>query len=137
MAVSPNAAKLAAYSSASAHGGVAAADPHKLIIMLMDGAIERIRAARGCIERGDRVEKAKLIHRTIAIIGELRGSLDLAAGGQIAANLSELYDYMSRRLLAATLENNIPMLDEVGKLLHDIRSAWVEIPQQSRTRSAG
>lgn len=137
MAVSPNAAKLAAYSSASAHGGVAAADPHKLVVMLMDGAIERIRAAQGCIERGEMAEKAKLIHRTVAIIGELRGSLDLAAGGPIAANLSELYDYMSRRLLAATLENNTQMLNEVGKLLADIRGAWVAIPQQSRTRSAG
>jgi flagellar protein FliS len=131
------AAKLAAYSSASTHGGVAAADPHKLIVMLMDGAVERIRAAQVCIERGDIAEKARLIHRAIAIIGELRGSLDLSAGGQLAAHLSELYDYMCRRLLKGTVENSVPLLDEVGNLLLEIRGAWVSIPQQARTRPAG
>jgi flagellar secretion chaperone FliS len=131
------AAKLAAYSAASTHGGVAAADPHKLIVMLMDGAVERIRAAQVCIERGDIAEKARLIHRAIAIIGELRGSLDLSAGGQVAANLSELYDYMCRRLLKGTVDNSIAALDEVSRLLLEVRSAWVAIPQQARARPAG
>ena len=102
MAATPYAAKLAAYSSAQAHGGVAAADPHRLIVMLMDGALERISTARGCMARGDTAEKARLINRAVSIIGELRNSLDLKAGGQIAANLGELYDYMGRRLLKAT-----------------------------------
>ncbi|MGH8186347.1 MAG: flagellar export chaperone FliS, partial [Steroidobacteraceae bacterium] len=62
---SPHAAKLAAYSSTSAHGGVAAADPHRLIIMLMDGALERIATARGCIARGETVEKARLLNRAV------------------------------------------------------------------------
>ena len=68
------------------------------------------------------------MNRTVSIIGELRNSLDLKAGGQLAANLGELYDYMGRRLLKATAENRVEMLDEVSKLLHDIRAAWVAIP---------
>ena len=131
---SPYAARVAAYTSASTHGGVAAADPHKLIVMLMDGAIDRIRAAHGCMKRGETGEKAQLIHRAVAIIGELRASLDLKAGGQVAANLSELYDYMSRRLLKAMLENKTEILDEVTKLLHDIRGAWTSIPTEARSR---
>jgi flagellar secretion chaperone FliS len=131
---SPNAARVAAYTSASTHGGVAAADPHKLVIMLMDGAIDRIHAARGCIKRGEMGEKAQLLHRAIAIIGELRASLDLSAGGKIAANLSELYDYMSRRLLKAMIENKVEVLDEVTKLLNDIRSAWTTIPAEARKK---
>lgn len=134
MAAFPQANKLAAYSSAAAHGGVAAADPHKLVMMLMDGAIERIRAAQGCISRGAMGEKAQLIHRAVAIIGELHASLDLSAGGQIAANLSELYDYMTRTLLKATIENNVEMLEEVSKLLHEIRGAWISIPAEARRR---
>jgi flagellar secretion chaperone FliS len=128
------AANLAAYSSASAHGGVAAADPHRLIVMLMDGALERISTARGCIARGDRVEKARLLNRAVSIIGELRNSLDLQGGGQLAANLGELYDYMGRRLLKATSENRMEMLDEVSNLMHEIRSAWVSIPKEAQTR---
>jgi flagellar protein FliS len=127
-----HAAKLAAYSSAQAHGGVAAADPHRLIIMLMDGALERISSARGCMTRGDTAEKARLLNRAVSIIGELRASLDLQSGGQIAANLGELYDYMCRRLLKATSENRIEILDEVSKLLHEIRGAWAAIPNEAR-----
>ncbi len=134
MAAFPQTNKLAAYSSTAAHGGVAAADPHKLVVMLMDGAIERIRAAQGCIVHGQMAEKAQLIHRAVAIIGELHASLDLSAGGQIAANLSELYDYMTRRLLTATIENNVGMLEEVGKLLHEIRSGWIAIPAEARSK---
>lgn len=130
-------AAIAAYSSVSTHGGVAAADPHRLVLMLMDGALERLAVARGCMERNEIGAKAQLINRTIQIIGELRGSLDMNAGGQIAANLSDLYDYMSRRLLNASIENDTKGFDEVTKLLHEIRSAWVEIPQQARMRAAG
>jgi flagellar protein FliS len=127
MAASPHGAKLAAYTSASTHGGVAAADPHKLIVMLMDGAIERIATARGCMERNDIGGKAQLLNRAIQIIGELRGSLDLTKGAEIAANLDALYDYVCRRILQASLKNSPEMLDEVSKLLREVRSAWAEI----------
>ena len=134
IAAMTHAAKLAAYSSAQAHGGVAAADPHRLVVMLMDGALERIATARGCLTRGDTAEKARLINRAVSIIGELRSSLDLKGGGQIATNLGELYDYMCRRLLKATAENRVEMLDEVTKLLNEIRTAWVAIPNEARAR---
>ncbi|HEY0942771.1 MAG TPA: flagellar export chaperone FliS [Steroidobacter sp.] len=125
---------LAAYQSAAAHGGVAASDPHRLILMLLDGAMERISMARGCMQRSETSEKARLINRAMSIIGELRNSLDLRNGGQIAANLAELYDYMCRRLLLATTENNVELLDEVGALLREIRGAWVAIAPEGRGR---
>jgi flagellar protein FliS len=127
MAASPYATRLAAYSNASAHGGVAAADPHKLVVMLMDGAIERITTARGCLNRGEIAEKAQLLNRAVSILGELRGCLDMAKGGAIADNLGELYDYMCRRILTASSENRGEVLDEVSTLLHEIRSAWLAI----------
>jgi len=123
---------LAAYQSAAAHGGVAASDPHRLIVMLMDGALERIATARGCMQRNETAEKARLINRAVSIVGELRNSLDLRNGGQIAANLAELYDYMCRRLLRATADNKLEMLDEVSTLLHEIRAAWLAIAPEAR-----
>jgi flagellar protein FliS len=101
--------------------------------MLMDGALERIVTARGCIERKDTAGKAQLLNRAVAIIGELRGSLDLNAGGEIAANLSDLYDYMSRCLMKANADNTIKQLDEVSKLLQEIRGAWTMIPADVRS----
>src|SRR4029078_11487814 len=72
MAATPYAAKSAAYSSAQAHGGVAAADPHRLIVMLLDSALERISTARGCMTRGEKSEEARLLYRAGFIIDELR-----------------------------------------------------------------
>jgi flagellar secretion chaperone FliS len=119
--------KLAAYQSVSVHGSIAGADPHALVQMLMDGALERLQTARACLERRDIVRKAKLLHSCVRIIAELRGSLNLEAGGPLAQNLSDLYEYMMRRLLKANVENDVACIIEVTSLLGQIRSAWVAI----------
>jgi len=123
---------MSAYQSVSVHGGIAGADPHGLVLMLMDGAFERMNTARGCMQRGDVGRKAKLLHSCIRLIAELRGCLDLARGGAIAQNLSDLYDYMMRQLLRANVENKAAFIDEVLSLLVEIRSAWVEIGPEVR-----
>lgn len=123
---------LAAYQSVAAHGGVAAADPHRLIVMLMDGALERIAQARGCMQHGAGGDKNGLLSAATAIVDELRGSLDLKAGGSIAANLDDLYDYICRQLLKANLGNHPAILDEVTQLLTEIRSAWIALPADAR-----
>jgi flagellar protein FliS len=123
---------LAAYQSVATHGGVAAADPHRLIVLLMDGALERIARARGCMQNGSTADKNELISSAVAIIDELRVSLDLKGGGPIAANLDDLYDYMCRQLIKANLNNRVETLDEVGHLLGEIRSAWLALPAEAR-----
>jgi flagellar protein FliS len=136
MAFPPNASKLAAYRSTSAHAGVAAADPHRLIVMLMDGALERIAAARGHMANGSAAEKAQLLQRAVAIIDELRNSLNLKAGGELSHNLDALYEYMCMRLTQANSANKPEWLDEVSRLLTEIRSAWLQIPAQGRAQVA-
>lgn len=123
---------LAAYQSVATHGGVAAADPHRLIVMLMDGALERIARARGCMQNGAMADKNQMISAAVAIIDELRCSLDLAKGGPLAANLDDLYDYMCRQLIKANLNNRAATLDEVANLLNEIRSAWIALPAEAR-----
>ena len=129
--------KLAAYQSISVHGGVANADPHGLVLMLMDGAVERLTTARGCLERGEVVKKSKLLQSCISILAELRGSLNLAQGGNLAQNLSELYDYMARQVLRANADNNAAFITEVLSLLSEVRSAWVAIGPEVRSRTGG
>jgi len=128
--------QVAAYQAAATHGGVAAADPHRLIVMLMDGALQRIAAARGCIKNKAFVDKSRLIHRAVTIVDQLSNSLDLKSGGEIAKNLQELYDYIGRQLLEATVENDVNKLDEVLGLLHQIRGAWLEVPKRLNVRGA-
>jgi len=124
--------KLAAYQSVAVHGGLAADDPHHLTLMLMDGALERLNAARGHMERGDTGQKAQLLHRVVSIIAELRGSLDHRQGGPMAHNLDDLYEYMARQLMRANAENRASLLEEVISLLGEIRSAWVAVPMALR-----
>jgi flagellar protein FliS len=114
------------------HGGVASADPHRLVQMLLDAATERMLTARGCIARGEIARKAKLLHSCVILIAELRGSLNMSDGGPLAQNLSALYEYMTRQLLLANLNNDTGRITEVLGLLGNIRSAWVEIGPQVR-----
>ena len=124
---------ISAYKQVAVHGGASEADPYQLICMLMDGALERLHIAKAAIQRKDKVAKAKALHRVVEIIDELRASLNHKAGGQIADNLDRLYDYMIRRTLAANLQEDIKVIDEVNKLLSEIRGAWGAIPPTART----
>lgn len=127
---------LAAYNSVATHGGVASGDPHRLILMLLDGALERVAMARGCLQRGDIGQKAALLQRVMGIVSELSASLDLQRGGALAANLHDLYDYIQRQLLRANAENRAASLDEVAALLAEIRSAWAAVPLAVRSAPA-
>ena len=122
-------ANVSAYQNAGAHGGVSAANPHGLILMLMNGAIERVTKARGCVVNQSYAEKSVLIHRAVAIIDELRNCLQLKSGNEIAANLDKLYDYMCRQLMKANMDNTTAQLDEVSTLMHQLRDAWQQIPK--------
>jgi flagellar protein FliS len=120
------------YAQVGVETGVAAADPHKLILMLFDGTHAAICAARLAISRNDIAAKAAAISKAIAIIdGGLKASLDIKAGGVLAERLAGLYDYMLNRLLAANLRNDTELLDEVNRLIDELRGAWAQIGQRS------
>jgi flagellar protein FliS len=124
---------LNAYRNVGAHAGVAAASPHGLIVMLLDGALMQISTAKGHLARNDVGARGECISRAIAIIDTLRASLDQKTGGEIAANLDALYDYMNRRLLAANVEARADRLDEVAALLGEIKLAWDAIPAEAQS----
>jgi flagellar protein FliS len=117
-----------AYANVGLETGIASASPHKLIVMLYDGALVALLSAKTNIATNNIAGKGAAISKAITIIDNgLRASLDKSAGGEIAANLDALYDYMSRRLLHANLKNDVAIIDEVHGLLADLRGAWVEI----------
>jgi len=112
------------YRKVGVQTGVENASPHKLIQMLLDGAVEKVQLARGYAERQEIAKKGETVAWAMAIIDGLRSSLDMSRGGEVAANLDALYDYMLRRLTEANLANDVAMLDEVAKLLSEIRDGW-------------
>ncbi len=121
-----------AYRKGSLKQDIANADPHKLTLMLMQGALDRIAYAKGAMERREYELKSQYISRVTAILINLRDTLDVKVGGEAAENLFALYDYMIDRLHDAHVKNDLQMLDEVANLLTPIRDAWVQIPEEAK-----
>jgi flagellar protein FliS len=125
-------AAISAYTKIGIESGVAAADPHKLISMLYQGAQLAIANGKNGMLRNDIPAKGKAISHAILIIDSgLNASLNKEVGGELALNLSALYDYMSQRLLIANLNNDMAALDEVSGLLSGLKEAWDSIRPQA------
>lgn len=120
------------YKSVGVQSGLTDATPHQMIVKLLDGALDRIASAKGAFERNEVARKGELVGSAIAIIDGMRASLDYEAGGEIAANLGSLYDYMERQLLGANTAADVSKLDEVSALLREIKAGWDSIPADVR-----
>ena len=124
-----------AYAKTDLESGVLAADPHKLIALLYQGALLAIANAKNALLRKDIPAKCKAISHAMLIIDEgLKASLDKNVGGDLVHNLEALYDYMCSRLLIANLNNDVEALDEVARLLGDIKGAWDSIREIAVTQ---
>ncbi|MDO9151633.1 MAG: flagellar export chaperone FliS [Methylotenera sp.] len=122
------------YAKVSIETGVLAASPVRLIVMLYDGAITACHSAIGSMQRKEIEQKGAMLSRAIMIIESgLRLSLDKKAGGEIAESLDALYVYMSGRLASANVRNQPEQVQEVIKLLLDLKSAWEAIDANKAT----
>jgi len=114
-----------AYAQTDAASGAPAANPHTLILMLFDGALAAIGQAQAYVGTNNIAEKNTAASKALRILEEgLRASLDRTNGGEMAARLDALYDYMTRRLLMANLKNDVEGFAEVGRLLQQLRAGW-------------
>lgn len=122
-----------AYAQVGVESAVLSASPHQLVVLLFDGALSAMKKAIILIEQGDIPGKGQAISKAINIISNgLQSSLNHEVGGDLAANLDSLYDYMTRRLLQANLHNDINAINEVVELLNNIADAWKEIGPHSQ-----
>lgn len=118
---------------------IAGADPHRLVLMLLDGAISAIKLASIGMQKQDISAKSMQLSKAISIINEgLRASLDHKQGGQLAGRLDSLYLYITSQLLETNLSNRIEPLNEALELLVMIQDAWKGIrnPAGSPSRMA-
>ena len=115
----------AAYQQVGLDSSVEGADPHRLILLLFDGAAAALNTAKFNMQENNIPAKGAAISKAIDIITNgLQASLDTEAGGDLAERLSALYEYMTARLLWANLKNDAVALDEVRGLLEEIHEAW-------------
>jgi flagellar protein FliS len=123
-----------AYKSVGVKDDLAVADPHRVIQLLMQGVLENMAKAKGCIERKDYAGKSATISKAMTIISALQGSLDMEAGGEISENLWSLYDFMNNHLILASREKSIAKIDEIIDLMLTIKTAWDQIPVSEREK---
>lgn len=117
-----------AYKNVGVENGVGSADPHRLTLMLFEGALLSTNAARIHLDNGDVPLKGSAISKAIEIISNgLKVSLDFEVGGELAQRLASLYDYMCARLLHANARNDVAALAEVSTLLRELKEAWEQI----------
>ena len=121
-----------AYTNINAITGVENADPHRLIQMLIDGAIEKINRAKFFLTNKNIDKKGQHVSWAISIIGGLRSSLNMENGGEVAQSLDSLYEYCSHTLLEANSENSMQKLDAVLQVMQQIKEGWDGIRQQAQ-----
>lgn len=120
-----------AYQRVSVETSVSQASPHELVNMLLDGLLQNIGAARAALQRGDMAVKGQKINLAVRIIDEgLKPALNLAQGGDIAANLNGLYGYCSIRLTEANLRNDDAALIDVIRVIEPLADGWKQIGEQ-------
>jgi flagellar protein FliS len=103
---------------------VLSADPMELVRMLYQAAIEAVRHARRCLEAGDIAERSYCINKAYAIVAELQSSLNHERGGDLAARLDGIYEYLRRKLVEANFKQSDACLAEVSSLLSNLFEGW-------------
>lgn len=126
MSVNLNALKQ--YQSVDLRATIETASPHKLISMLLDGALGSMAKAKGSIERENIEDRTRNLNKASEIIVGLKGSLDLEQGGEVAANLNALYDYIIGAILQANRNNDVDKVQEAMNLMLEIKQGWAEMP---------
>jgi flagellar protein FliS len=126
--------KAAQYRSVNRHGLVADATPTRLVQVSLESILTHLATAKGCMARihdnvplADVMTKGNAMGKAVRLVSHLNDSLDLEKGGEIAANLRNLYLYMLERLTHANATNDVQVVAEVSDLVRKIKSGWDRI----------
>ncbi|HAS6109778.1 TPA: flagellar export chaperone FliS [Vibrio vulnificus] len=127
---------LQAYKKVSVDSQLSAASPHKVIQMLMAGAIERLIQGKAAMQAGNIPVKGERLGKALDIIIALRSCLSIDDGGDIARNLDQLYEFMITQISGANHKNDPQMIDDVIDIIREIKSAWDQIPNEYHNLTA-
>jgi flagellar protein FliS len=101
---------------------VTTATPEKLVVLLYDGALQALKRAEHAMATGKPPGPA--IGKALAIVGELRASLDCERGGDIAGNLFALYGFVTDRLIKANVARAPEPIGEARLVLVKLKEGW-------------
>lgn len=121
---------LQSYRKVSIESEISVASPHRIIQMMFEGALQRLAQSRYAIENNDLQNKGLYIGKAVGIVNGLNNSLNMDEGGDISNNLSDLYDFMLRRMSEANIHNDVQAIDDVSEILRTIKEGWDSIPSE-------
>lgn len=125
------------YKKVDLKSGIDQASPHRMVQMLLEGALQRVATAKGHMERKEIAQQGEEISKAITIVGGLQGTLNAEQGGDVARNLDALYDFVAQGLVEANRTASVAKLDEVMGVLVQIKSGWDAIPAEHHQTTAG
>ena len=105
---------------------VATASPAQLTGMLFDGAVGALRGAVRLMEAEDWQPAVARSMKAQRIICELRDSLNHEVGGDLAANLHELYMWSYLQLTRSTQDKDVQAVKDVLGVMESLASTWRE-----------
>jgi flagellar protein FliS len=99
----------------------------RLVVLLYEGAIKFLKQAKRELDAGNYIAKGEYINKAQAIINELDNCLDMEGGGEVAANLRRLYQFMLRHLTLANTQRDLQRIQDVIDCLTDLSEGWKAI----------
>ncbi|AQW59865.1 flagellar export chaperone FliS [Vibrio owensii] len=119
------------YQQVDLDAQAASANPHQLVVMLIDGLLDEIERVRGHLAANRLAEKGTGINKCMNILIGLSSALDEENGGEIAENLRQLYDFCQVELYYTSVQNDAARLDNVERVMGNIREGWMNFGQQA------
>jgi flagellar protein FliS len=120
---------LQSYRKVSLDSELSVASPHRIIQMMFAGGLERLAQSRYAIENGDLKNKGIFIGKAVGIVNGLNSSLNMDGGGELAGNLTQLYDFIVLKITEANLNNDVKAIDDAVSVLRTLKEGWDAIPQ--------
>ncbi|MGI9946021.1 flagellar export chaperone FliS [Vibrio hyugaensis] len=119
------------YQQVDLDAQAASANPHQLVVMLIDGLLDEVERVRGHLAANRLAERGTGINKCMNILIGLSSALDEENGGEIAENLRQLYDFCQVELYYTSVQNDATRLDNVERVMGNIREGWVNFGQQA------
>lgn len=113
-----------AYQQTATQARAAAADPHQLVLMLVDGLLDELARTEGHMQVRNYERKGQSISKCLQILGGLDSALDMASGGELAENLHRLYDFCGQQLFEVSVSNETAGLARVVRIIGELREGW-------------
>lgn len=96
----------------------------QILERLYDRFLADVTSAREAIDAKDIKAKATALDHALRIVVELKAALDFNASPELCANLAALYDFVTDRLMDASMTLTTKPLDQAVRVMSELGDAF-------------